>query len=180
MGRRLSLRRAVRLRCARSPYPIPYPLPIYSDHKGTDILSPSDRDPVTIPEERDPRSIRNGRRGRGNSNRDPKGNESPETVSRWRRGNRGETIPRPEDVLSPFRWYIIPIRETRVTERTGETRERERGRRERRRPERPSGGMETASGISVLPYYRFPEGGSRWCLFYSLSVVLLDHKERGE
>ena len=45
-------------RCARSPYPIPYPLPIYSDHKGTDILSPSDRDPVTIPEERDPRSIR--------------------------------------------------------------------------------------------------------------------------
>ena len=88
MGRRLSLRRAVRLRCARSPYPIPYPLPIYSDHKGTDILSPSDRDPVTIPEERDPRSIRNGRRGRGNSNRDPKGNESPETVSRWRRGNR--------------------------------------------------------------------------------------------
>ena len=26
------------------PYPIPYPLPIYSDHKGTDILSPSDRD----------------------------------------------------------------------------------------------------------------------------------------
>ena len=84
MGRRLSLRRAVRLRCARSPYPIPYPLPIYSDHKGTDILSPSDRDPVTIPEERDPRSIRNGRRGRGNSNRDPKGNETPETVSRWR------------------------------------------------------------------------------------------------
>ena len=70
------------------PYPIPYPLPIYSDHKGTDILSPSDRDPVTIPEERDPRSIRNGRRERGNSNRDPKGNESPETVSRWRRGNR--------------------------------------------------------------------------------------------
>ena len=78
-----------------------------------------------------------------------------------REGERtGETIPRPEDVLSPFRWYIIPIREKRVTERTGDPREGgslyggERDPIERRRPERPSGGMETPSGISVLPYYR--------------------------
>ena len=119
MERRLSLRRAVRLRCARSPYLIPYPLPIYSDHKGTDILSPSDRDPVTIPEERDPRSIRNGRRGRGNSNRDPKGNETPETVSRWRIGNR-----EPERIEGTGRDY--------QRERGGTDRER------RRRGDRPS------------------------------------------
>ena len=85
MERRLSLRRAVRLRCARSPYPIPYPLPIYSDYKGTDILSPSDRDPVTIPRGERPKiHPETGDGGEVTVTETPKGNETPETVSRWR------------------------------------------------------------------------------------------------
>ena len=67
------------------PYPIPYPLPIYSDHKGTDILSPSDRDPVTIPRGERPKiHPETGDGGEVTVTETPKGNETPETVPRWR------------------------------------------------------------------------------------------------